>query len=111
MLSRGEVKGPLHGIPFTLKDSIDTAGLVSTTGTLGRKNYILKSDATVAIRLRSAGVILLGETNTPELTLFNDTNNRIYGRTFNPYDNAVTVGGGAVVAQPQLLHAEHPRLI
>jgi amidase len=69
MLAMGKSKGPLHGVPFTIKDSFDTAGLVSTGGTLGRKTYIPGKDATIAARVRAAGGILLGKTNTPEFTL------------------------------------------
>jgi amidase len=67
-LVRGESKGALHGVPFTLKDSIDTEGVITTGGTLGRKDFVPDADATVAARLRAAGGILLGKTNTPELT-------------------------------------------
>ncbi|HIJ36460.1 MAG TPA: amidase, partial [Deltaproteobacteria bacterium] len=63
-LARGDVKGPLHGVPMTLKDSIDTAGIVTTAGTTGRRNFIPEKDATVTARLRQAGAILLGKTNT-----------------------------------------------
>ena len=53
-LARGESKGALHGVPFTLKDSIDTEGVVTTGGTLGRKDFVPDADATVAARLRAA---------------------------------------------------------
>src|SRR5690348_9624117 len=69
MLAAGKVKGPLHGLPFTIKDSFDTAGVVSTGGTLGRKYFVPGKDATVVARARAAGAILLGKTNTPEFTL------------------------------------------
>ena len=69
MTSKGRSKGPLHGVPFTVKDSFDTAGLVSTGGTLGRRDFVPGADATVVARARAAGAILLGKTNTPEFTL------------------------------------------
>jgi len=94
-LARGEVKGALHGVPITLKDSFDTAGIISTGGTKGRANYIPQRDATVVARLRDAGAILLGKTNTPELTLAGETDNLIYGRTNNPYDLSRTPGGSS----------------
>lgn len=94
-LASGEALGPLHGLPITLKDTIDTAGMVSTAGTLGRNKFIPHKDATVAARLRASGAILLGKTNTPELTLSNDTNNLIYGRTYNPYDCIRSPGGSS----------------
>jgi amidase len=87
--------GVLHGIPMTIKDSLDTAALVSTGGTIGRKNFIPLRDAPVVSRLREAGAILVGKTNTPELTLSYQTNNEIYGRTSNPYDLTRTAGGSS----------------
>jgi len=102
-LARGEIKGPLHGVPMTIKDSLDTAGVVSTGGTKGRADFVPEHDATVVARLRAAGAILLGKTNTPELTLAGETDNLIYGQTNNPYDLSRTPGGssggaGAIIA-------------
>ena len=102
-LSRGHNLGPLHGVPITLKDSIDTQGVVTTGGTMGRIGFVPKRDSTVAARLRAAGAILLGKTNTPELTLAGETNNLVYGRTNNPYDLSRMPGGssggaGAIIA-------------
>ena len=94
-LARGEALGPLHGVPMTLKDSIDTAGVITTGGTKGRASFIPPHDATVAARLRAAGAILLGKTNTPELTLAYETDNLVYGRTNNPYDLSRTPGGSS----------------
>lgn len=94
-LSRGDISGPLHGVPFTIKDSFDTAGLISTGGTKGRSNFVPSRDATVVSRLRAAGAILLGKTNTSELTLTYETNNLIYGRTNNPYDLSRSPGGSS----------------
>ena len=101
--SRGEWMGPLHGVPMTIKDSFDTRGMISTGGTLGRKNHVPDADATVVRRLREAGAILMGKTNTPELTLSFDTNNLIYGQSKNPYNLSLSPGGssggaGAIVA-------------
>ena len=67
-VSRGARVGPLHGVPITLKDSLDTADMVSTWGTMGRADFTPKRDATVVARLRAAGAIILGKTNTPEFT-------------------------------------------
>ncbi|MDE2686251.1 MAG: amidase [Chloroflexota bacterium] len=94
-LARGESKGALHGVPFTLKDSIDTEGVITTGGTLGRKDFVPEADATVAARLRAAGGILLGKTNTPEITYAGETDNLIYGRTNNPFDLDRTTGGSS----------------
>ncbi|WP_020650767.1 amidase [Solimonas variicoloris] len=86
--ARGKPLGPLHGVPMTIKDSFDTEGLVSTGGTLGRAHFIPGQDATVVARVRAAGAILLGKTNTPEFTLGvgpRGTDNLVYGVTRNPY--------------------------
>src|SRR5882724_9128875 len=61
-LAKGKIKGPLHGVPMTIKDSFGTAGVVSTGGTLGRKTFVPGKDATVVARVRAAGAILLGKT-------------------------------------------------
>lgn len=104
LLARGQLRGALHGVPMTIKDSFDTAGVVSTGGTLGRKDHIPGRDATVVARLRAAGAILLGKTNTPEFTLGGSaTDNLIYGLTRNPYNldyhsGASSGGGAAIVA-------------
>lgn len=92
---RGESWGRLHGIPFTVKDAFDTAGVLSTGGTQGRSHTIPKSNATTVDRLLAAGAILLGKTNTPELTLYYDTDNLLYGRTLNPYDLSRSPGGSS----------------
>ena len=94
-LARGESKGALHGVPFTLKDSIDTEGIITTGGTLGRKDFVPDVDATVTARLRAAGGILLGKTNTPELTYAGETDNLVYGRTNNPFDLSRAPGGSS----------------
>ncbi|HUV22087.1 MAG TPA: amidase [Gammaproteobacteria bacterium] len=91
----GHFKGPLHGVPITIKDSLDTAGIVSTGGTHGRRDFVPQQDAPVVARLRAAGAVLLGKTNTPELTLSAETDNLIYGRSNNPYDLARSPGGSS----------------
>src|SRR5260370_9224080 len=85
MLAKGQAKGALHGVHITIKDSFETAGIVSTGGTLGRKDFIPPRDATVVARVRAAGAILLGKTNTPEFTLSFVTANLISGATRDPY--------------------------
>ena len=102
-VSRGERLGPLHGVPITLKDSLDTADMVSTWGTTGRADFTPEHDATVVTRLRAAGAIILGKTNTPEFTLAGITDNDVYGRTNNPYDverspAGSSGGAGAILA-------------
>ena len=85
-LASGELIGPLHGLPITIKDSLDTFDFITTGGTSGRRGYRPDKDATVVARLRAAGAIVVGKTNTPELTLGDVTDNDVYGRTNNPYD-------------------------
>ncbi len=107
-LARGQVSGPLHGVPMTIKDSIDTEGVVTTGGTQGRSHFVPKTDAPVVARLRSAGAILMGKTNTPEFTLggvsgLGTTANILFGMTKNPYDTRYSTfgssgGAGAIVA-------------
>jgi amidase len=97
-LAKGKKIGPLHGVPMTIKDSFDAEGVVSTGGTMGRKNFIPGKDATVLARARAAGAILLGKTNTPEFTLgigSRTTDNLIYGTTLNPYDLTYQPGGSS----------------
>ena len=92
-LARGEIKGPLHGVPVTIKDTLETAGVICTGGTKGRANYVPNADATAVARLRAAGAVSLGKTNVPELAGAIETDNLVYGRTNNPYDLARTPGG------------------
>lgn len=108
LAAKGEWKGPLHGVPMTLKDSLDTEGVVSTGATVGRQQYIPKKDATVVARVRKNGAILLGKTNTPEFTLgglsgISTTSNILFGASHNPYDltrstSGSSGGAGAIVA-------------
>ncbi len=93
--ARGEKIGPLHGVPMTIKDSLDTRGVITTAGTKGRENFVPETDATVVKRLRQSGAILLGKTNTAEITLANETDNLVYGRTSNPYDLSKSTGGSS----------------
>jgi amidase len=88
-------RGVLHGVPVTIKDSLDTAAIVTTGGTRGRAAHVPLEDATVVRRLRAAGAIVMGKTNTPDLTLAFETNNLVYGRTNNPFDLHRTPGGSS----------------
>jgi amidase len=94
-LARGEIKGPLHGVPMTIKDTLETEGVICTGGTKGRANFLPKADATAVARLRAAGAIFLGKTNVPELAGAIESDNLIYGRTNNPYDLTRTPGGSS----------------
>jgi len=95
LAASGQFRGPLHGVPITIKDSLDSEGIVTTGGTLGRKEFVPSEDAPVVARLRAAGAVLLGKTNTPELTLSGETNNLIYGRSCNPFDTSRSPGGSS----------------
>lgn len=90
-----EATGPLHGVPITIKDSLDTFDGITTWGTQGRQSFRPGRDATCVARLREAGAIILGKTNTPEFTLSFQTDNLVYGRTNNPFDPARTPGGSS----------------
>jgi len=94
-IAHGEKLGPLHGVPITIKDAFETAGIISTGGTKGRTEYVPAQDATAVARLKAAGAIILGKTNLPELSLAFESDNLIYGRTNNPYDLARTSGGSS----------------
>ena len=94
-LARGDVWGELHGVPMTIKDSLDTAGVVSTGGTQGRADFVPERDATVVSRLRNQGAILLGKTNTPEFGLLGATENRLGDHCRNPWDTSRTTGGSS----------------
>ncbi len=94
-LARGQNLGPLHGVAITVKDSFDTAGIISAAGTTGRVNYIPKADATAVAKLRAAGAIILGKTNIPELTLSYETDNLVYGKSSNPFNLERTCGGSS----------------
>jgi amidase len=93
--SNGALRGPLHGVPFTAKDSLDTAGVVTTAGTVAWRERVPTRDATVVARVRAAGGILLGKTNTPEFTWSSETDNDVYGPTSNPYDLSRSPGGSS----------------
>jgi len=94
-LARGDSKGPLHGIPFTVKDTIETMGVICAAGTKGRTSFIPARDATTVARLRAAGAILLGKSNVPELGLNTECDNLVYGRTNNPYGLSHIPGGSS----------------
>lgn len=94
-LARGEVWGPLHGVPFTLKDAHSTAGMLTTVGFPPFADYIPQEDGTVAARLKRAGGILVGKTNLPPMQSDYQSDNPLFGRTNNPYDVAYTPGGSS----------------
>lgn len=94
-LAHGRLRGPLHGIPVSIKSSIETAGMPWEAGTRLRAGTIAAKDAVLVSRLRQAGAIVLGVTNTPELLMAWETDNLLYGRTNNPWDLTRTAGGSS----------------
>ncbi len=94
-IAHGKIWGPLHGVPFTLKDAHATAGMRTTTGAPSL-DHVPEADGTVAARLKAAGGILLGKSNVAEmLGDFGRTTNPIFGRTNNPWDPSRTPGGSS----------------
>ena len=94
-LARGELWGPLHGVPFTLKDAWSTAGLRTTSGHPNLAGYVPSEDATVVARLKAAGAILWGKTNLPPFASDYQTHGPLLGRANNPHDLGRTPGGSS----------------
>ncbi|OLE52029.1 MAG: hypothetical protein AUG51_20235 [Acidobacteria bacterium 13_1_20CM_3_53_8] len=94
-IARGANVGTLEGIPFTVKDTIETKDLRTTSGSLMRAEHVPKRDATAVARLKRAGAILLGKTNVAEMAMHYDSSNPVFGRTNNPHDLARTPGGSS----------------
>jgi len=94
-LVRGEPLGPLHGIPLSIKGSIDIAGWPCPAGSLLRKDYVPQTDAPLVSRLKAAGAIILGNTNTPEFLMAYETNNLLKGKTSNPWNLGYSAGGSS----------------
>ncbi len=91
----GDELGPLHGVPFTVKDSIDTAGVLTQRGSPIFKGRLPGADATSVARMRNAGAILLGKTNLPEFSYWIESDNLLSGRSNNPWDVTRTPGGSS----------------
>jgi amidase len=100
-IARGEATSPLHGFPFAVKDLVPVKGMRTTSGSLILKDFIAPADSVMVARLRKAGAIIIGKTNTPEFGLGSHTYNAVYGATRNAYDQSRSAGGssgGAAVA-------------
>ncbi len=93
--ARGDDLGPLHGVPCTIKECFALTGMPQTAGVLSRIGQRARKDATIVARLREAGAIPLGVTNTSELCMWLESDNAVYGRTKNPYDPSRMVGGSS----------------
>ncbi len=92
-LREDRLRGPLHGVPITLKEQFTAAGMPATIGVAGAAND--DEDGPLVARLRAAGAIVLGKTNVPQLLLYNESDNPVYGRTNNPADPARSSGGSS----------------
>jgi len=94
-LERGEGPGPLHGLPIAHKDLVSTKGVRTTFGSLVYRDYVPDQDDLIVERLREAGAIMVGKTNTPEFGAGSQTFNEVFGETLNPYDTTKTCGGSS----------------
>ncbi|MFQ4143809.1 amidase [Chlorogloeopsis sp. ULAP02] len=94
-LARGENWGILHGVPITIKDIFETAGLCTTAGYIPLKDYVPQQDATVVSRLRAAGAVILGKTNMAELAGDFQSTNSLFPRVNNPWNLDYTAGGSS----------------
>jgi amidase len=94
-LMRGDIHGPLHGLPITIKDTIETAGLRCTSGSRIRQQHVPGQDAPSVARLRKAGAVIIGKTNAAEMAMDYTADNPVFGRTNNPHDLSLTPGGSS----------------
>lgn len=95
LLVAGKGLGPLFGLPITVKDTIETAALRSTSGCRAREHFVPKKDAPAVARLKAAGAIILGKTNPAEMAMDYTSDNPVFGRTNNPHDFRFTPGGSS----------------
>ncbi len=106
-VARGEIMGPLHGLPHAVKDLQPVKGIVSTQGSPIFKDFVPTADSLPVERMRKAGAIFIGKTNAPEFGLGSHTFNSVYGATHNPYDLSKSAGGstggGAVALATRML--------
>jgi Asp-tRNA(Asn)/Glu-tRNA(Gln) amidotransferase A subunit family amidase len=94
-MMRGDQVGPLHGVPLTIKDTIETGGLLSTSGSPARATFVPAQDAPSVARLKAAGAIILGKTNPAEMAMDYTAENPLFPPTNNPYDLSRTPGGSS----------------
>lgn len=96
--SNGRPLGPLHGVPITIKDQFDVAGLPTTGGMARLRDRIAPADGVLVGALRRAGAIVLGKTNVPQTMAAIETDNRLFGRTSNPWNLTRTPGSSGEAA-------------
>ncbi|HSE25552.1 MAG TPA: amidase [Pyrinomonadaceae bacterium] len=94
-LANGEALGVLHGVPISVKDTIETAGLRTTSGSLIRADYVPETDAPAVELLKNAGALILGKTNAAEMAMDYNADNPVFGRTYHPLDSRLTPGGSS----------------
>ena len=92
---RGEVRGPLHGLPFSVKESLDVAGQASTLGVPSRRETVSTHDSAIVRMIREAGGVIVGRTNVSQLLLYHESRNPLFGQTANPWSLAHTPGGSS----------------
>lgn len=93
--AQGRAEGRLFGVPVSIKEAFDVAGMKTTGGLLHRRNHRAEQDAVTVAKLRREGAIVLGKTNTPTLCFCQETENKLYGRSNNPWDLSRTTGGSS----------------
>src|SRR5215212_6984681 len=92
---RGAGVGALHGVPLTIKDTIETAGIRTTSGSKMRIDYVPQADAPAVARLKAAGAIILGKSNAAEMAMDYTSDNPVFGRTNHPLNHDLTPGGSS----------------
>lgn len=93
--TRDAPKGPLHGVPVTIKINVDQEGCATSNGVAAFKDVIAPADAPLVRHLKAAGAVIIGRTNTPEFSFRADTDNPLYGRTHNPWGRHLSAGGSS----------------
>jgi amidase len=93
--ARSGPKGPLHGVPVTIKENIDQKGHATPNGVAAFKNLIAPADSPFVTNLKNAGAVVIGRTNTPEFSFRGTTDNPLHGRTFNPWNDWASAGGSS----------------
>jgi len=94
-LARGDAVGPLHGVPVTIKENVDVAGMPTPNGVAALESVIAPDDSPVVRNLRAAGAIVIGRTTTPEFSMRATTDSPLHGRTRNPWDPDLSPGGSS----------------
>ncbi len=95
VVMRRETPGALHGVPVTITDTIETAGIRTTSGSTMRVDYVPETDAPAVARLKAAGAIILGKTNAAEMAMDYTADNPVFGRTNHPLNHDLTPGGSS----------------